>query len=38
MDEWITRNRLEPTDILIDDDFDLKKKKKTMNDDKKLEV
>lgn len=38
MDEWISRNRIEPTDILIEDENDLKKKKKILNDDKKLEI
>ena len=38
MDEWISRNRIEPTDILIEDENDLKKKKRILNDDKKLEI
>lgn len=37
MDEWLTRSRLEPTDKIIEDDSD-KKKRKLMNEDKKLEM
>ena len=38
MDEWVKRHRLEPTDHIIEDEESLKKKRKLMNDDKKLEI
>lgn len=38
MDEWVLRSRLEPTDIIVEDEYEVKKKKKLLNDDKKLEI
>lgn len=38
MDEWVQRSRLEPTDIIVEDEYEVKKKKKLLNDDKKLEI
>jgi len=38
MDEWVSRARLEPTDIIVEDDNEQKKKRKLLNDDKKLEI
>lgn len=38
MDEWVKRSRLEPTDLVIEDEESQRKKKKLQNEDKKIEV
>jgi len=38
MDEWVSRSRLTPTDIVVEDEETQKKKKKLMSEDKKMEV
>ena len=38
MDEWVSRARLAPTGIVVEDEETLKKKKKLISEDKKMEV